>query len=195
MFSRPRWVGDAVFPGFRIYIYKVDWAGFGGVIMGGSDVFCFGGANCTHCGFVPIARSIRTLEVAYRSAGYEIPDGPIGVRQRRKMENATGTIVTVAASSMMVITVENHTSRSRIHVFCAVSDRNGRRLYRREFEIPPTSMRYWGEYSMSRLRNSGRDAVGYWIVNTPLCLTDIPLAGPVGIFVRIYRRMGELVGR
>ena len=65
--------GRCALPEYRSGIPPVDTAAFGGLVMGMSNMFFYGGTNRNHCGFEPHARALRTMEDGYRPAGYEIP--------------------------------------------------------------------------------------------------------------------------
>ena len=89
------WMGDSWFPEFWSDIFPVDTAAYGDVVMGSSNMFCYGCIDRRNCGFEPHAQVLRTLGDAYANAGYEINADPIGVRHQREMVNTTGAVISV----------------------------------------------------------------------------------------------------
>ena len=109
IFLTPGWTEDNVTPEFWSDILSVDTASYGDVVMGTSNMFCYGGVNRNHCGFEPHARVLRTLADAYHMAGFEIAPDPSGVRNHRTMEDTTGVVVSVVTGERQgVYSGESH---------------------------------------------------------------------------------------
>ena len=99
VFMGPGWVEDNENPSFWSDILTVDTGAFGDVIVGNSNMFCYGGFNRNHCDLEPHAHVFRTLSDAYHSAGFKIDSDPDGYRQIREIEGRTGSVVSIVTGN------------------------------------------------------------------------------------------------
>ena len=155
-------------------------------------MFCYVGIHRSHCGFKHHAQVLSTLCDVYNNAGYEIRADPIGVQQRRSMDNTTGTAIPIVTGDAEgLYSGQSHISFPNTHVL--------RGIGLIELTLHHRSVVLGADYAYARTTDLPRDVIARAVASTPpLCMYRHGLWGGGPAFPaqstgnRTGRRTGDL---